>query len=382
MFYFFFWLAFISLFIGTAGYPIILGIWAKLKTKPVQKSAEIYPTISVVLPCRNDEKFIGAKINNLLSLNYPSEKLEVIIVSDGATDRTETIIDLLLPHPQLKYINLETSVGRAAALNAGVQIATGDILVFTNTKHELSESALPAIVRNFADSQVGGVCGTLLAYRAKPETGKKLSNKMAVRAWMRNYENKLKFWESKIHSVAGAYEALYAVRRELYTPVPASFLLDDLYLPFTVLQKGYRVVMEKEATAQELTKANKKSDVVRRQHTFTGKFQFTFEMPGLFSLGKNPVFWQFLLHKTIRLFFPFLIFILFIANLFIADSGFYYFTLLAQLLFYGLCLLGLVFRKPAFFYLFSRYNLVVLQAFYTYFTNKYSAGNVFKYIKD
>jgi cellulose synthase/poly-beta-1,6-N-acetylglucosamine synthase-like glycosyltransferase len=175
-----------------------------------------------------------------------------------------------------------------------------------------------------------------------------------------------------VHSVVGVYGALYAIRRQLYQPLPSHFILDDMLVPFNIIWQGYRVLFEPQAIAYESTKKNLEIEIERRKRTITGNFQLVFERKELLNLKKNPIWLQLFLHKFIRLLFPALFFLLFISNLFIANHPFYHATLLAQILFYGLCLLSIVFKKPVFFYVFGMLNLAVVQSFVKYLRNTHS----------
>jgi poly-beta-1,6-N-acetyl-D-glucosamine synthase len=373
MFYILYWLSAGLLVLGTVGYPVVLWLWPKSRTQKAVGSPNDLPKVSIILPCFNEENFIGKKINNLLNLDYPPEKLEIVLVSDGSTDRSEVIIDLFLSHPQLKFISLPERGGKPKALNQGVAAATGNILVFSDTRQQFNRDCLLQLVPNFSDKKVGGVSGTLIDYTTKDRLKEAGSGKRSWLAmWFRDAENKIKVMESQIHSVVGVYGALYAIRRELYTPLPADIILDDMQVPFDAIRKGYRVVFEPKAMAVEDSKSHLDMEVSRRERIFTGKIQFLFRNKNLFNPRRNPVLMQLFLHKYVRLLFPFLLLLLFISNLFINDNGFYQYTLLLQMLFYALCLLGLAFKSPSVFYLFSRFNISVVQGFYAYLIKSYS----------
>lgn len=374
MFYFLYWLSAGLLFSGTVGYPLLLWVLVKIKGRSVAKGLAVLPKVSIVLPCYNEEIYIAAKINNLLALDYPADQLEIVLVSDGSTDRTDPIIDLFLPHPQITFISLPERSGKPSALNAGVAAAAGQILVFSDTRQLFNPEAITELVLNFGDEHVGGVSGTLFDFTQEEEKAKKSKTKRSrLVSFFRNYENKVKALESQVHSVVGVYGALYAIRKSLYRPLPPTIILDDMVIPFMVIQKGYRVVFEPKARASEDTKATPEIEVSRRQRIFTGNFQLLFGKKDFVTFRNNPILLQLFLHKFVRLFFPVLLFLFFFSNLFTASGLiFYYYMLLGQLLFYGICLFSLVFKKPPIFYLFSLINISVLQGLYIYISRSYS----------
>jgi len=355
--------------LGSFGYPILLWVWAQLAPRRTVESLQRLPTVSVVLPCYNEAPYIAAKIENLLGLAYPAELLELVLVCDGSTDRTAAIVSSFLPHPQLRLFELSQRHGKPNALNTGVAAATGELILFSDSRQLFNAGALQALVSHFADPQVGAVSGTLLDFGHRP--GERSGKRFVLGAWFRQLENRLKIWESQIHSVVGVYGALYAIRRSLYRPLPVNVILDDMAVPFSIIEQGYRVSFEPAAQAIEPSKPSPTIEIGRRRRIFTGNFQFMCAGNQLYRFRTNPILVQWLLHKGVRMVFPFLIAQLFVANLFIAGP-FYDYLLLAQLSVHALCLVGMVFKKPAFFYLFSQFNISVLRGFHAAVTKSYS----------
>ncbi len=366
-----FWSAALLLVLGSFGYPLLLWAWATLKTRPVRKLAGRTPKVSVVLPCFNEEAYIGAKITNLLSLEYPPEQLELVFVSDGSTDGTLAIIDSFMPHPQIKLFALQERQGKPHALNTGVSAATGELILFSDSRQLFNSGALLALVENFSDPAVGGASGTLLDFTVNPSAALTHGKRSLLTAWFRKLENRLKIWESRIHSVVGVYGALYAIRRELYRPLPLNIILDDMFVPFSIIEQGYRVVFDPAATAAELTKPSPAVEVGRRRRIFTGNFQFLWADKNLYRFRANPVLVQWVLHKVLRLIFPVLLLQLFVSNLALPGVASRLF-LFAQSSVYGLCMVGMIFKRPAVFYLFSEFIIAVLLGFHAAVTKSYS----------
>ena len=173
MFYFLFWLSLVILSLGTILYPLLLWVAARRKPRPLLQQQLLLPRLSVVIACRNEEAFIARKINNLLELDYPADRLEVVLVCAGSTDRTEVILDLFLPHPQLRLIAWPQSQEMAQAWNTGVAAATGEIIVFTDARQLLKPDSFRALMAPLADAGVGGVTGARLDLVAPDEKGSK-----------------------------------------------------------------------------------------------------------------------------------------------------------------------------------------------------------------
>lgn len=366
MFYFLFWLSLLILGLGTLLYPLLLWLVARLQPWPVQSHPHELPRLSIVVVCRNAEATIARKIKNLLDLDYPADRLEVILVSDGSTDRTEVIIELFLPHPQLQLIGLSHTQGEAQAWNAGAAAATGQVLVFTDARQLVQPDSLRALTAPFADAAVGGVTGARTDLVAQSEKGKKKSRKIKLKALIRRLRYAVKTYETRIHSVTEVNEALFACRKNLFRPLPPSFALPGLATLLQLVGQGYRVVFAPGALIYDTDRYPLRIEMERYRRIFFGYFQYLFDKSlSLKGLGR-PIWWQLTLHNWVRLAFPVLFLLLFVSNLFIANAWFYNLLLLAQLLIIGVCLLSIVFRKPLLFYLISRFNVLTLQAFYDF----------------
>ena len=351
MFYFLFWLSLVILSLGTILYPLLLWVAARIKSRPVLQQDLLLPRLSVVIACRNEEAFIARKINNLLELDYPADRLEVVLVCAGSTDRTEVILDLFLPHPQLRLIAWPQSQEVAQAWNTGVAAATGEVIVFTDARQLLKPDSFRALVAPLADAAVGGVTGARLDLIAQDKTGGKT-------------------WETRIHSVTEVNEALLACRKELLAPLPAGFALPGLAILLQVVRQGYRVVFAPQALIYDTARYPLRVEIERYGRIFLGYFQYLFGEQRHLKETKA-IWWQLALHNWVRLSFPLLLLLLFVSNLFIARSWFYNIVLLAQLLLIGMCLLSIVFRKPLLFYLVSRFNILVIQSFYAFRTRQH-----------
>lgn len=264
--------------------------------RPVS-AAQIQPTISLVLAVHNESSTIAEKLNNLSQLSYPSELIEMIIVSDGSTDGTAELLSPVA-NKRMIVISCPQHVGKAEALNRAMNTARGEIVVFTDARQRLERDALRHLIANFHDSTVGCVSGELLLEQAES------SGSLHAAGLYWEYEKKIRQWESNSGSVVGATGAFYAVRRELVCRLPPGTILDDVYLPLQVARQGRRVVFEQAARAWDRPPADPGREFQRKVRTLTGNYQLLQLAPWLLS-SENPLLFRFLSHKILRLIVPF-----------------------------------------------------------------------------
>lgn len=328
---FVFWLSAVFIVYTYAGYPFLLYLVAKFKTKPIRKVSQ-EPTVSVILAAFNEEKHIEKKLLNLLNLEYPEERIEILIGSDGASDQTNEIVSKFRSH-RVRFFRFIDNRGKPSVLNALVQEARHEILLFTDARQELDRGAVGALTANFFDTEVGCVSGELI-FRKADEGG--VSQGMN-RYW--SYEKQLRKWESNVGSMIGATGAIYAIRRRLYTQVPVDMLVDDMFIPLAIVQKGYRAVFEPAAQAFDEPSREAKQELTRKIRTLAGNFQIFKLFSGLFNPVSSPVAWQFFSHKFLRLMIPYFLILVFAVNLVLLSFPFYRFTLGVQAVFYGIAAL-------------------------------------------
>lgn len=324
-----FWLCFALAAYAYIGYAILLAIHARIFPRPLLKQ-QITPTISILIAARNEEANLPAKLQNLSLLEYPPDRLQIVIASDGSTDRTEQILSeypgkvvpVLLSHP----------LGKAVALNEAVRRATGEILVFLDVRQSVDANALSELASCFADPQVGAVSGELLL-----ETPSGESSETALGIYWK-IEKAVRKLESRTGSVIGVTGAIYAIRRELYREIPAGTILDDVYVPMNVVRMARRVVFEPAAIARDRVFTNKGKEFSRKVRTLSGNYQLLRLAPWLLSPA-NPLLFRFVSHKLLRLLVPMLLAGMLATSLLIGDP-FYRTVFLLQIFFYGLAALG------------------------------------------
>ena len=316
-------------YLGYAGW---LWLEAKLFPWPVLRAPQ-EPQVSIVMVVRNEERVLECKLRNLLELDYPPESCQIVVVSDGSTDRTEEILREHLQNPRVQAVMNQLSRGKASGLNDALEWVNGDIVVFTDARQKIEAGALRVLVESFADPAVGCVSGELmLGDLATGETGRGMGLYWRV-------EKQLRELEAASGSVVGATGALYAVRRELLTPVPEGTILDDVYIPLQVVRQGRRVVFEPCAKAWDSPDLGGGLEFARKVRTLSGNYQLVQLMPWLLS-RQNPLLLRFVSHKLLRLAVPFALAAMFVASLWL-KAPLYRIALALQLAFYGLGLVAL-----------------------------------------
>jgi cellulose synthase/poly-beta-1,6-N-acetylglucosamine synthase-like glycosyltransferase len=235
-----FWSSLGALAWTQAGYPLAAAALARLRGRPVRKEA-IDPTVSLIVAAHNEEHVIERRLDNLLALDYPSDKLEIVVASDASTDRTDELVETVSARdPRLRVLRCPRG-GKVAAQNRAVRATNGEILAFSDANAQWRSDALRKLVRNFADPDVAYVCGGHF-YEAADGTNRE-GTYWRFEAWLRRNE-------SRLGSITGGIGPIYAVRREDYVEVDPRFG-HDLALPYLMVQRGRRAVFEPEAVAWE-----------------------------------------------------------------------------------------------------------------------------------
>jgi len=316
-------------------FPVLLHLRAIGKTLPEPQavtSDEALPSVSIVMAAHNEEKALPAKLASLSEVDYPADKLQWIVVSDGSTDGTQEMLNKAFDgYPQRIAIHYENPQGKCGALNQGVARATGDIILFMDSRQRISANAIRALVPYLADTSIGAVSGELV-----------LSNDSSLEAenfglyW--RYEKWIRDNESRLFSTAGATGALYAIRREDYIPNALGTLLDDFETPVSLLRQGMRTLFVPGAYAFDQTNDDMALEFRRKVRTLAGNWQSFMKNTWLFSPAKNPVWAQFLSHKLFRLLVPFAMIICLLSALAGAISGSFFLQVMlaGQVMLYAL----------------------------------------------
>jgi biofilm PGA synthesis N-glycosyltransferase PgaC len=290
----FFLLAGILLYI-VAGYPLILAWLAARFPRPVRKGGNPR-SISFIIAVYNGEAFLEAKLESILGLNYPRDLMQIIVVSDGSTDRTAEIAAgfadrdvLLLALPR---------GGKPAALNAAIAQATGEILILTDVRQVLEPDSALRLVECFEDPEVGAASGDLIIRDSAVAGEKSVGMYWRYERWIRKNLGKL-------DSIFGATGPFYAIRRSLAVTIPADSLLDDMYLPLAAFYRGYRLVVEESARAVDYP-TGVGTEFGRKVRTLAGNFQILRHYPWLLTL-RNRMLFHYLSYKVARLALPWIV---------------------------------------------------------------------------
>jgi len=357
-----FWLS-LAVIVYTYGlYPAILILRARCRPhpKPCQAPDDL-PPVSVVIAAYNEERYIAARIENILSQSYPKDRIQVIVVSDGSTDRTEEIVRSFANRRHNVHLVVSPHrSGKANALNLGVQEATGEILVFADARQKFDPSALCHLVRHFQDPEVGGVTGALLLMEDSDNVRRDIGL-----YW--RYEKAIRQAEGRVDSVVGATGAIYAIRQELFQPIPPETILDDVLIPMNAVSAGYRILFEPEAIAYDRVSPTARAEFRRKVRTLAGNYQVVCLKPALLNPFRNRLWWQFVSHKLMRLAVPFALIALLIANITLWEGLFYRLALAGQALFYMAGGIGYLlassqrqWRPCSFAYVFLALNLAAM----------------------
>jgi biofilm PGA synthesis N-glycosyltransferase PgaC len=333
-----FWIAAALIGYSYLGYPAWLWLRGRWSPRPVRRGSYL-PSVSVVMVVRNEEAGIARKIENLLALEYPANQLDIIIVSDGSTDRTPAILAEYARDSRegrrVQILMKPSSHGKAAGLNDAIQVATGELLLFTDARQHIEPGALRMLVENFSDPDVGAASGELmLGNPSSGETGKGMGLYWRI-------EKKIRELESSSGSVVGATGAIYCARRGLLqaSPLPEGTILDDVLLPMQVVRQGSRVVFDSRARAWDAPDLGDGREFSRKVRTLSGNYQLVQLAPWLLT-SENPMRFEFVSHKLSRLAVPFALLAILIASVFLPQP-FYRIALGSQLAFYALSLAAL-----------------------------------------
>ncbi|HEX6803391.1 MAG TPA: glycosyltransferase family 2 protein [Terriglobales bacterium] len=322
-----FWISAAILAYMYVGYAAWLWLRGRFRRLPVQAAA-YEPSISMVMVVRNEAAVLERKLKNLLGLDYPKELSEIVVVSDGSTDRTNEILNYYSADRRLRIVLHPEPRGKAAGLNDATAAARGEMVLFTDARQMLERDSVRLLAQQFADPQVGCASGELML--GDPEAGE--TSRGFGLYW--RVEKKIREMESASGSVVQATGAIYAVRRNLLVPVPEGTILDDVYIPMQVARQGYRVTFLPSARAWDVADQGADREFSRKVRTLTGNYQLVQLAPWLLG-SSNPLRFEFISHKLLRLVAPFALAALLIASLFLSSPA-YRAALLLQIVFYGL----------------------------------------------
>lgn len=326
-------------------YPALLFVLASLKreSSPAAWKSDELPTVSVIMSVFNEEKVLSERIRNLLSADYPKEKIEFLFGSDASTDRSNEILSACTD-PRIRVFLFKDRRGKAGVLNDLLAAAKNDVLVMTDSNTMYYQETIRQLVTPYADASIGAVCGRLILRSAHQTTG----GTGEASYW--DYENFIKNCEGKIWTTVGATGAVYSIRRELARQLPSDrVVMDDFLIPMNAVLKGYRIVYNAHALAEEDLSGSIKGEFKRKVRISAANFNAFRELRPLLNPFAGFGAFAFWSHKIIRWFAPFLLLIFFLSSIVLYDQGGWYPDLVAfEFVFLTLALIGYLAEKMGF----------------------------------
>ncbi len=296
-----------------AGYPILLKIIRLCFRPPVAtevRQSEFLPSITILMPAYNEAAYIAEKIRNLACLDYPSHKLEVVLVSDGSTDSTislaqKTSVEPYCKNLRIKIVEQKENKGKVYLLNKFIPAITTDLVALTDVSSLISVDALKVCAERFSDPLIGGVNGNYRLLNPGSEG--------EARYW--EYQREIKIGEEKLGSVLGAHGAFYMIRNKLFSKIPDDTVNDDFVIPMNIVSQGYKVVYEPRVNAVELECASTQQDWRRRLRISFGNTQQVIYLSELFNPRFRGVAFAFFSGKGLRVSMPFFMIVSFLGSL-------------------------------------------------------------------
>jgi cellulose synthase/poly-beta-1,6-N-acetylglucosamine synthase-like glycosyltransferase len=314
-------------------YPILL-LLANCLLRRKRAIGPVQTTISFLVPVHNEEQNLERRLDELSRLIEASGITgEIMVISDASTDRTVEIARQFARRG-VRVVEMAQKQGKAAALNVGAAAASGALLIFADARQRWADDALARLVENFADPAVGAVSGDLVLESAPGVLA-------GVGLYWR-FEKWLRMQESRLGSQVGVTGAICAVRRSLFSPIPPGTILDDVYWPMRVVLQGCRVVHDERAKAFDRLPENPRDEFRRKVRTLAGNFQLLTRLPAAaLSPFANPVWWQWISHKLLRLAVPWALLGMLVSG-FLIENQWYRIFSLVQTGAYALAVLGLI----------------------------------------
>lgn len=274
------------------GYPVALWLLSHIRRRAVRREM-IAPSVTLIISAFNEARSIGAKLDNSLALDYPEDLLHVLVVSDASTDETDAIVRKYAGK-QVSLLRMQERWGKTAGLNAAMLSVRSEIVVFSDANILYQNDTIRSLVRNFADPTVGCVTGNSCYSDAQSSA----AHEQESTYW--EYERFIRTLESRIGSTVGGDGAIFAIRRELYKPLPPE-AINDLVIPLQIVAKGYRAVFEPYAIGYEPSAGNFTSEFRRKRRIVNRSWRGVLSVPEVLDPRRTGLFaWQVWSHKVLR----------------------------------------------------------------------------------
>jgi poly-beta-1,6-N-acetyl-D-glucosamine synthase len=374
-----FWISLFIVFYSYFGYGILIYLLVRLKrgfsvNNKLKPAILFEPPVTLVVSAFNEADFIHHKIENTLSLDYPSDKLRFIFITDGSNDATPDIIE---KYHQIKLLHLPERKGKVAAMNRSVQFVETPYVIFSDANTLLNPGSIRAIVKHYADPKVGGVAGEKKIISRDRDKAAGAGEGLYWR-----YESFLKKLDSELHSVVGAAGELFSMKTSLFHRAEEDTIIEDFVQSLQICMDGYVIRYEPDAYAVETSSACMREEQKRKVRIAAGAFQAMGILKNLFNIFRYPVLsFQFLSHRILRwTLCPVCLFICFFSNAVLVyhHSGRFYDVVFGlQIVFYAIAWTGWLFasrniRIKALYvpYYFMFMNLSVFLGFYRFIRKK------------
>jgi cellulose synthase/poly-beta-1,6-N-acetylglucosamine synthase-like glycosyltransferase len=359
-----------------AGYPVLVWIASRMFGRAPQRpeiEEDQLPTLSLLIAAYNEEAEIQQRLENALEMDYPDAKLEIVVASDGSTDRTNDIVRSYEKYG-VKLLAYPRRRGKATVLNESIPKLRGEIVMLSDANTFAHADAAQRLAAWFQDSDIGVVCGRLIL--TDSSTGQNVDSLY----W--KYETFLKKCESRLGALLGSNGGIYAIRRSLFQGIPANTIIDDFVIPLLAAKhSGSRLVYDPEAIALEETPPRLATEFHRRARIGAGGFQSIPLLACLLNPAYGWISLTFACHKILRWLCPFAMIIAFIANALVFDRFLFQYLFIAQAAFYGVSLAAShlpvrprIMRYPRLTTMFTMMNAALLVGFFRCLCGEQSAA--------
>lgn len=311
-----FWACLACLFYVYVGYPILIHVLSKLRPLARRKEPMFAP-VSVVIACHNEVDHVVNKVLSLLGSPQGTLIAEILIGSDGSTDGTVEVLQVL-GDPRVRVYDFSARRGKPAVLNDLIPQCSSEYVILCDARQEVSEQAIPKLLANFADDRVGAVSGELMFVHESSDS----TARHGIGAYWR-YEKLIRKAESRFRSVPGATGALYAIRKTLFRPISTNTLLDDVAIPMQAVVQGHLCVFESEAIAWDRPSRSLSHEAIRKRRTVAGAAQLLLHHPAWLLPWCNPIWFEYVSHKILRLASPLFLIVSAAAHVTLLDSRLY-----------------------------------------------------------
>lgn len=338
---FVFWLSLVGVAYIYIGYPLLVCALARWRPLQTVKQRNEQP-VSIVVVAYNEGARLREKIDSILSSDDAALIREVLIASDGSDDNTAEAVNSI-DDPRVRLLNYPIRRGKPSVLNDTIPQCACEFIVLTDARQELAPQAIAELTAHFADETVGAVSGKLVL----KSSGDVSTASHGIGVYWR-YEKFIRVCEGRFRSVPGASGALYALRRSLFQPIPSQTILDDVVIPMQAVTAGFRCLFESNAIAFDFPATSARKESIRKRRTIAGAAQLIVNHPDWLLPWHNPIWFEFVSHKILRLTSPLLLVIAMLSNILLCDHDLYLMLLVWHIGFYGSALIGWCFQQSGY----------------------------------